>query len=144
MNYETWLQHIELLNKGNINNEVLEILKKEEINPNINSMLLPKLENLINNRFEISISKLINNLSEIFSDINYLDITLVNFKKEVKFNLELINLKQINPLKRDELLKTIKEKTNRTYDILLEEALNIDSKGIFYQIIINNKINWSE
>ncbi len=144
MNYETWLEYIDILNKGQIDNKTLEILKNEEINSNINNLLLPKLEKLIKNRFEISISKIINNLGEIFSDINYLDLILVNFKKEINFILELINLKQINPLKKEELTKILKEKTNKTYDILLEKALNIDSKGIFYQIIINNRFKWSD
>lgn len=144
MNYEEWLNAIETLKKGNIDKALLETLQNTEINENINIMLIPKLIELIKTRFSISINKIIKNLSEIFSDINYLDMALVNFKKEINYILELIKLKQIPADEKTELRKEIIAGVNETYRILTEEAINVDSKGTYTQIIDYNKIKWSD
>lgn len=144
MNYEEWLNAIETLKKGNIDKALLETLQNTEINENINIMLIPKLIELIKTRFSISINKIIKNLSEIFSDINYLDMALVNFKKEINYILELIKLKQIPADEKTELRKEIIAGVNETYRILTEEAINVDSKGTYAQIIEYNKIKWSD
>lgn len=144
MNYEEWLNAIETLKKGNIDKTLLETLQNTEINENINTMLVPKLIELIKARFSISINKIIKNLSEIFSDINYLDMALVNFKKEINYILELIKLKQIPAAEKIELRKEIVDGVNETYRILTEEAINVDSKGTYAQIIEYNKIKWSD
>ena len=85
MDYESWLNILDKLKNGYIDNNLLKEMQESEINNNINGMLILKIDALIRERFEISISKITKNLTEIFTDINYLDLTLVNFKKEVKF-----------------------------------------------------------
>ncbi len=144
MSYEEWINKIDKLKDGYIDNTTLKILQNTEINYNVNDMIIPKLEELIKTRFEKSVNKIIKNLNEIFNDINYLDLALVNFKKEINFISQLILLKQIPNNKKEEIFKSIKIKTEKVYEILTTEALNIDTKGTYLQIICNNKIKWSD
>lgn len=144
MNYEEWLNIIDTLKKGSTDKTLLEKMQNAEINENINNMLIPKLIELIKARFTISINKIINNLGEIFSDINYLDMTLVNFKKEINYIKELIELKQIPVNQKIEISNEIIQGVNDTYKILNNEAINIDPKGTYAQIIEYNKIKWSD
>lgn len=143
MNYEQWLEKIEELKKSNINTEKLNILKNESLNENIFDILEPKLIDLVNTKFEKSVSKLINELPMMFDDINYLDLLLTEFKKELSYIKELIEIKQISQVSKSELYKSLSEKINSVYDILLKEAKRTDQTGIFEITIKNNKINWS-
>lgn len=144
MDYESWLNILDKLKNGYIDNNLLKEMQESEINNNINGMLILKIDALIRERFEISISKVTKNLTEIFTDINYLDLTLVNFKKEVKFLIAMSKLKQLPTEKQQELINKIKEGTEQVYTILVNESVNIDPKGIYAQTIINNKVKWSD
>lgn len=144
MNYESWINTLDSLKEGYIDKDALKKMQESEINDNINGMLIIKIEDLIRNRFQKTIDKIINNLSEIFTDINYLDLTLVNFKKEINYITEIVKLKQMPIEKQTELQNLIKNGTEKTYDILTNEAINIDPKGMYALTITNNKIKWSD
>ena len=107
-------------------------------------MIETKLSNLVKEKFEKSISKIIRELPTIFSDVNYLDLTLINLKKEINFIKEIIQLKQISISEQNNLLNLIKEQTENTYNILLKEANQTDQTGIYTITINNNRIKWSE
>jgi hypothetical protein len=142
MPYEEWLDNLEILKKEN-NNEILERLKNEDINNNINNMLYPKIILTIKEKFKISINKIISDLELMFDDKNYLDLYLINFKKNIKFILELINLKQIPYDKKEDLKKEIIKGTEDTYNILIKESRKEDPTGMLELTIKNNKIKWS-
>jgi hypothetical protein len=142
MPYEEWLDNLEILKKEN-NNEILERLKNEDINNNINNMLYPKIILTIKEKFKISINKIISDLELMFNDKNYLDLYLINFKKNIKFILELINLKQIPYDKKEDLKKEIIKGTEDTYNILIKESRKEDPTGMLELTIKNNKIKWS-
>lgn len=144
MTYEEWLESIEEINKTSINMTVLEKMKNAEINMNINEMLYPKLVSAIRNRFTNSINKIINSLDIVFSDKNYLDLELLNFKKELKFLDELTRLKQIPDEIKIDLFSTLVNESNNVYNILEKEANKIDYTGVYGSIIRNNRIKWSE
>lgn len=144
MTYEEWLESIEEINKTSINMTVLEKMKNAEINMNINEMLYPKLVSAIRNRFTNSINKIINSLDMVFSDKNYLDLELLNFKKELKFLDELTRLKQIPDEIKIDLFSTLVNESNNVYNILEKEANKIDYTGVYGSIIRNNRIKWSE
>lgn len=144
MTYEEWLKNIEELKQTNINIERLNILKEAPINENLFQMIENKLLELVKIKFEKSITKLIKELPTIFSDVNYLDLALIDFKKEIKFLIEIIHLKQISPPEQIALLNMIKEQTENAYNILLKEANQTDQTGIFAITINNNRIKWSE
>lgn len=144
MTYEEWLSSIEEINKTSINMTVLEKMKNAEINMNINEMLYPKLVSAIRNRFTNSINKIINSLDIVFSDKNYLDLELLNFKKELKFLDELTRLKQIPDEIKIDLFNTLVNESNNVYNILEKEANKIDYTGVYGSIIRNNRIKWSE
>ena len=143
MTYEEWLNIIDELKKTN-NVEQLNILKNTPINENLSHMIETKLSNLVKEKFEKSISKIIRELPTIFSDVNYLDLTLINLKKEINFIKEIIQLKQISISEQNNLLNLIKEQTENTYNILLKEANQTDQTGIYTITINNNRIKWSE
>ncbi len=142
MPYEEWLDNLEILKKEN-NNKILERFKNEDINNNINNMLYPKIILTIKEKFKISINKIISDLELMFDDKNYLDLYLINFKKNIKFILELINLKQIPYDKKEDLKKEIIKGTEDTYNILIKESRKEDPTGMLELTIKNNKIKWS-
>lgn len=144
MTYEEWLSTIEQLNTTNTNQDLLNKLKQEPVNNNLSSMIVPKLVKLINNRFELSVNKIIKELEYIFTDINYLDLSLLNFKKEIKYLLELINLQHIPEDIKQNSSNKLKEDTNKVYDILIKEADKYDYTGVASMTIKNNMIKWSE
>ena len=120
--------------------KLLEKLKNTEINPNINEMVYPKLVSAIKNRFTNSINKIINSLDIVFSDKNYLDLELLNFKKELKYLEELTKLKQIPDELKIDLYSTLVNESNNVYNILEKEADKIDYTGVYGSIIRNNRI----
>lgn len=144
MEYQTWLNIINDLKKGNLNQEKLQKLQEAPINNNINDLLVPKLEELIKIRFEKIIYNITNELGNIFSDYNYLDLILVNLKKDLTYLLAIASLKQIPKEKQEQLKDYLKDKSQQIYDILLNEARNIDYTGIYEITINNNKMKWSE
>lgn len=144
MTYEEWLSTIEQLNTTNTNQDLLNKLKQEPVNNNLSSMIVPKLVTLINNRFELSVNKITKELEYIFTDINYLDLSLLNFKKEIKYLLELINLQHIPEDIKQTSINRLKQDTNKVYDILIKEADKYDYTGVASMTIKNNMIKWSE
>ena len=144
MTYEEWLSTIEQLNTTNTNQDLLNKLKQEPVNNNLSSMIVPKLVTLINNRFELSVNKITKELEYIFTDINYLDLSLLNFKKEIKYLLELINLQHIPEDIKQNSSNKLKQDTNKVYDILIKEADKYDYTGVASMTIKNNMIKWSE
>lgn len=144
MQYEEWLNILEELKTSSTNIDTLKRMQNADVNPNFNNMLVPKLEELIRTKFNYSIEKIIKNLGDIFSDINYLDLTLLNFKKEINYVIELSKLKQLPPEKQIEIQIVLKTETNKVYDILCTEADKIDYTGSTSIIIKNNRIKWSE
>lgn len=144
MTYEEWLNIIEELKTSNINLEKLNIIKNTEINNNINDLLIPKIEILIRERFNNHINKIIKDLSNIFQDINYLDLTLLNFQKELNFLTELSKIKQLPIQKQNELKEMLKNESAKIFDILNNEATIVDHTGALTSVINNYRIKWSE
>ena len=91
-----------------------------------------------------AIARIINSLDIVFSDKNYLDLELLNFKKELKFLDELTRLKQIPDEIKIDLFNTLVNESNNVYNILEKEANKIDYTGVYGSIIRNNRIKWSE
>lgn len=143
MKYEEWLEILKEL-KQSSDIEKIEKLKKEPINSNINDLLQPKIESLIIERFRNSVNKIINQLDNILSDPNILDLSLISFKKEIILTKELANLKQLSSESKNELNDMLKDETNKVFDILIKESHNIDYTGSTERIINNSRINWSE
>ena len=143
MSYEEWLNNIELLNnKDDLN--ILKALEQAPYNDNINDLLLPKLEALIDNKLIKSINNIIKNLDFMYNDNNYMDICMIEFKKNINFIEKLIKLKQIPVNIQQQLLNKLKDETDKTYEILEKESIAIDDKGILQMIIRNNRIKWSD
>ena len=144
MTYEEWLNIIESLKNTNTNQEILKRLQNEPQNTNISDILRPKLEKLITDRFELSVNKIVKEIEFIFSDVNYLDLALLNFKKEINYLLELIRIQQVPIDIQVNKTKEIKEDTKKVYEILIKEADKYDYTGAFSLTIKNNMIKWSE
>lgn len=144
MSYEEWLNVIESLKNTNTNQEILNKLKKEPLNTNLEYLLSPKLEELLETKFTLSINKIVKELEYIFADVNYLDLALLNFKKEINYLLELVRINQVPIDIQINKTKYIKENTSKVYDILIKEADKYDYTGVFALTIKNNMIKWSE
>lgn len=144
MTYEEWLITIENLKNTNINQKLLDKIKNTDINENINNMLIPKITSMLKYRFDESINKITRDIYQIFSDHNYLDLALLNFKKELKYLIELTNIKQLPNDIKEQLINKFKTDTEKVYNILLNKANTEDYTGILSMTINNNRIKWSE
>ena len=144
MTYEEWLSTIEQLTTTNTNQELLNKLKQEPVNNNLSSMITPKLIRLINIRFDLSVNKIIKELEIILNDINYLDLALLNFKKEINYLFELINIPQIPQDAKQICIDKLKPDISKVYDLLIKEADRNDYTGVASMTIKNNMIKWSE
>ena len=144
MSYEEYINLLNDIKTFDTNLEKLEILKKTPVNPNIKELLIPKIIDLIKYKFQKTISKIKDHLDELFDDINYLDLALVNFKKEINYIIDLIDNPIINEKDQEELLKMVYNDTDKVYDILIKEADNIDRNGTISIVIKNNRIKWRQ
>lgn len=144
MTYEEWLETIEKLNNTNTNQEILNKLKNEPFNSNLDQLLTPKLEKLIEDRYDLSVNKIVKELEFIFTDVNYLDLALINFKKEINYLLELVRIQQIPIDYQINQTTKIKDDTKKVYEILIKEADKYDYTGVFSLTIKNNMIKWSD
>ena len=144
MTYEEYLNLFNELKNPTYNNELLNKLKTMPINPNLQELLSPKYEDLINYKFTESVKKIKTDLPTIFDDNNYLDLYLVNFKKEINYLLEMLKIDLLPPSTKEQLAKTIKEGTDKIYEILINEANREDLTGIYALTIKNNQIKWSD
>ncbi len=144
MTYEEYLNLFTEIKNTSSNLELLNKLKEGNINPNFIELLIPKYQDLIIDKFTLSISKLKKDLYTIFSDRNYLDLYLVNFKKEIKYLLAMIDINLLPDNIKEDLRTKIKEETTNTYNILIKEANREDPNGILALTIKNNEIKWSD
>ena len=143
MTYNEWLDCIEELKNSN-NYLILDKLEKEDVNENINSMLEPKLLELIDYKFRSGVSNIVVNLKDMYSDQYYMDLLLLNFKKDIIFIKKLLRLKQISNESSLELENKLKDDLEDSYKILEEESVKVDDTGNLLMIIRNNKIKWSD
>ncbi len=144
MTYEEYLELFKKLKTPNYNNELLNKLKNSPVNSNLQELLSEKYRDVIIYKFSESVKKIKSALTTIFDDINYLDIILVNFKKEIKYLKEMIDITILTPEEQQTLINTIKDETDKTYEILIKEANIEDKSGAMALIINNNRIKWSD
>ncbi len=143
MRYEEWVDILKILEKSN-KEDLLKKIEEAEYNPNIKDSLEPRLSITIKTKFQYSIDKVIKNLSDIFYDVNNLDIYLVNYRKEVRFIERLINTKHLSEEKKKELNDMLKNETENVYNILIKEAKREDPTGLYAMTKKNNRIKWRE
>lgn len=143
MKYEEWIKVIDEVAKYN-DKDKLELMKKQEFDSSINRLLEGKLENLVYFKLSKAIKKILRDIEIIFNDYNYLDMELVNFKKDINYILEICNLKQISDDVRCRLIDKVKNEVNKVYDILIREANRTDIVGVLGMTIKNNMIKWGD
>ena len=142
MTYEEWVITIDKLKNRSINHELLEKLKSDP--SNVQAKILPQIIEMLDVRFELSVKNMIDNLETMFEDENMLDLFMVKFKKEIIFLNDLCHLEIIPPdIKRKYMIK-IKDETDKVYDIIERESLELDYTGYLKQIIKHNRIKWSD
>lgn len=144
MSYEEYLNLFNELKLSKTNYAVLKKLQETPVNINILELLGPKYVDVIIEIFERSIKTIINELSNIFNDVNYLDLALVTFKKEILFIKDLINIDILDSESKEKISKKIKDETENTFQILIRKADELDPTGVYGLTIKNNKIKWSD
>ncbi len=143
MSYEEWLNNLEqLANKNDYN--ILKELQNAEYNPNLEDLLTPKLEELFTTKLTKSINAIVNSLEIIYKDQNELDMCMIEFRKNIEFIYKLVKIKQLPLDKQNKLIDRLKIETDKTYEILENQAVRLDNIGIYQMIIRNNRIKWSD
>lgn len=142
MTYEEWLECINILKNKN-DEDVKNKLLNEPLNENIQYILEPKIIELLKYKFGKSIEKIRTSLDETIYDANILDLELNDFKKELKFIMELVNIKELSDSNRKVIKEVVIEESDKVYEILIKEARISDPIGILEQVIKNNRIKWS-
>ena len=140
MNYNDWLDLINQVEKSNRNTIYLQKMEDADNNININEMLQPKLIDLITNKLAKAIRRIVNNINETFRNPNTLELTIINFDKDIQYILKICNLKQIDNDVKSKLITTVNDEANKVYDILIEKSLEVDRTGM-YKTIIEKKKN---
>ena len=140
MNYNEWLDTIELIKKSNRNRQYLEKMINAEDNKNINELLEEKLLDLINYKLNKAINKITININEIFHNTSTIDFSLNDFKKDIKYIKNICNLKQISNNTRERLLETIYQSSDKVYEIIIKKSLEIDRTGMYKSIINKTRI----
>lgn len=143
MKYDEWLDLLKKLEKTSHKEDIDKFLS-EPLNENINYLLAPKIKDMIIEKFNNSINRIIKDLETIFSDENELDLALVTFKKDIKIIYSLINNNQLKSEDRNYLKSSIKEGIENAYNTLYESSLDADDNGTFSSIVNNNRIKWSD
>lgn len=140
MNYNDWLDLIDQVEKSNRNTIYLQKMEDADNNININEMLQSKLVDLITNKLAKAIRRIVNNINETFRNPNTLELTIINFDKDIQYILKICNLKQIDNDVKSKLITTVNDEANKVYDILIEKSLEADRTGM-YKTIIEKKKN---
>ena len=143
MHYNEWLELIERLRNTSSVSDKLKFINEKE-NNNIKDLLIPKIYELIKYKFDKAINKIISNINNIYYDVNYLDLNLVIFKKDVLFIYDLIFNNQLTDNDKEKLGNMLKSESNKVYDILLKKSYEFDQTGILKMNINNNRIKWSD
>ena len=143
MTYEQWLELLKKLEKTS-HQEDIDLFKNEPYNENINPLLVPKIKDMLIEKFNRYINYMISDLETIFSDENELDLALVTMKKNVKVILSLVENNQLKPEDKKELIDKIKGGCDGIYKSLYNAALEASDDGVFNSIINRNRIKWSD
>ncbi len=141
MTYEEYLNILDNL-KLNSNFEEKEKLFNSNLNPELRSMIEPKVVELIKQKYISIVNKIASSISEMFSDQYILDHQLVIFKKEVLFIYELTKLKELSDNSKNDLQQMIEEETDKIYNVFITKANQIDMSGSLALTVKNNMIKW--
>ena len=139
MNYNEWLELLDILTKSSDNNYIEKVLN-EPLNPNLIDKIKPKIINMIHERLAYLVKNITINLDEIFNDKYMLDIELVNFRKSIIQTLNLINNNYLTEAEKRNLITKLNEDIDKVYTILEKEALISDETGELLSIVKNNRI----
>lgn len=143
MTYDEWLELLKRLEKISYEEDIKK-LTNEPKNENINKLLVPKIRDMIIEKFNRNINRIIHELEIIFSDENELDLALVTFKKNLKVIFTLINNNQFTEEEKEHVRKEIIDGTENAYKVLYEAAFDASEDGAFNSIINKNRIKWSD
>ena len=143
MSYADWMKLFESFQNTHTDKEKLEQLLLLEKSENYNEDLVKHFHELIQNRLQLSINKIIANLEVIFDDYNFMDFILVSFKKEIEYLISMLNCKILGDVERVNFKAEIKEEIDKIYDILDKKALEFDYTGVLSMMINSNKVKWS-
>ena len=143
MSYADWINLFNTLRNTNIDNEKLQYLLSLEPNNNYNESIIEEYKELLYDRLQLSIDKIIQELDIIFNDYNYMDFKLVGFKKEITYLIKMLDIKILNEEQKKETKENIQENVNKIFDIMEKKSLEFDYTGVLETMIRSNRIKWS-
>ena len=141
MNYDEWLNNLKIIEKKN-DYEILEKLKNEPENQNLKKIISTQIQNTIKTKYNNIVKKMINEIEDVLYNEETLDLTLINYKKNINYIIELLNNKQMDKEEINEIKEYLINKDHQIKTILKENAFEFDNTGLFIRIIENNKIEW--
>ena len=144
MNYNEWIDKLNIIESTRRNTQVLEELEKEEINSNFDKQLSDRIQKVIIAKLKKVIKKTKRDISMLKKDSNALELIINNFKKDLLYIRRITLLKQLNEETRLYYLNQIYLVNEETFNLIEDESLKIDDSGIYKQIIKRKRIKKDE
>lgn len=144
MEYNKFIEIIEKMVKSHNNKTLLENLQSLNLSPDLENYVIPKIDDLVSALLTKSINSILKNINNIFSDRNYLDLTLLEFIKDLVYINNIIKCTVTDDEYKTKIHNKVLENADKVFDILLKEAKKHDYIGEYTHIINNYKKKWSE
>jgi ATP-dependent RNA circularization protein (DNA/RNA ligase family) len=143
MVYEEYLNLLDEL-KTSSSEALRDKIINSNLSENLRSMAEPKVIDTIKIKYGNTINRIIREMDNMFRDNYVFEQQLINFKKEVLFIYSLTDIKELSDESRESFKKTIKEETEKIYNILEQKANELDISGNLALSVRNSKIIWRD
>ena len=140
--YYEMINYLEMLKTSPKDDNKLIFLKEHNIDMpgNVMYRYIDNVTNLIKTRLNNAIDSFIEKIKGIKNDENLFSLEVLDLKKEIIYDLKIVNSINIPIDNKNKLRETIKNFANETEEILENNTKNIDNTGKLLSIIKNHNI----
>lgn len=132
MSYYEWVQAIETLKDSPMDETQIKELENKKIEKNdyvlarLMMHIYITIEERLNHAGYLCLKSLLSK-----TDINEIELDFINFKKEKKYILKLMNLQILSNTQKENIKKRVNIKFKEIYDFLKQKINNIDAHGMY-------------
>lgn len=140
--YYEMINYLEELKKSPKDDVKLLFLKEHNIDMpgNVMYRYIDNITDLIKTRLNNAIDNFILKLKNIKTDDNLFSLEIIELKKEISYDLKIVNSINIPIENKNKLKETIKNFANDTQEIIINNVRNIDNTGKLVNIIKSHNL----